>query len=225
MPLNAIATDDHAIAQKKTTKDGTLWTILLSGPIALVCGSFTERRGLVVEEAAEPVPAAGPVFADGDPGEIPLEGPGEIPPEGPGEIPGESPGEEPGGDFPGEEVSITRITELVKEADAIILATPEYHGSYSSVIKLIIDNLGYPSALCGKAIGILGVAASPFGALKAIEHLNSITTHLGCHTLPKVVNVASCYQIFDPTGALTDEKVKERLETLATDLVEYAKKF
>ena len=118
-----------------------------------------------------------------------------------------------------------RITELVKNADAIILATPEYHGSYSSVIKLIIDNLGYPSALCGKAIGILGVAASPFGALKAIEHLNSITTHLGCHTLPKVVNVASCYQIFDQTGSLTDEKVKERLETLATDLVEYAKKF
>jgi hypothetical protein len=71
----------------------------------------------VVEEAAEPVPAAGPVFADGDPGEIPLEGPGEIPPEGPGEIPGESPGEEPGGDFPGEEVSITRITELVKTVE------------------------------------------------------------------------------------------------------------
>ena len=118
-----------------------------------------------------------------------------------------------------------RITSMVREADAVVLATPEYHGSYSSVIKLIIDNLGYPSALAGKPIGIVGVAASPFGALKALEHLNSITTHLGCHTLPKMVNVASCYKVFDKEGNLIDENLRERLEALASDLKEYSAKF
>ena len=118
-----------------------------------------------------------------------------------------------------------RITSMVREADAVVLATPEYHGSYSSVIKLIIDNLGYPSALGGKAIGLVGVAASPFGALKALEHLNSITTHLGCHTLPKMVNVASCYKVFDKEGNLIDENLRERLEALAVDLTDYSKKF
>ena len=118
-----------------------------------------------------------------------------------------------------------RITQLVRNADVVIMATPEYHGSYSSVIKLIIDNLGYPSALCGKAVGMIGVAASPFGALKALEHLNSITTHLGCHTYPKMVNVASCYKVFDQTGALNDESLRERLEALAEGMLDYAKKF
>jgi NAD(P)H-dependent FMN reductase len=34
-----------------------------------------------------------------------------------------------------------------KVAAAIVLATPEYHGSFSSVLKLVIENLGFPSAL------------------------------------------------------------------------------
>ena len=118
-----------------------------------------------------------------------------------------------------------KITQLVKDADAIILASPEYHGSYSSVIKLIIDNLGYPSALCGKAVALIGVAASPFGAMKALEHLNSITSHLGCHTYPKFVNIANCYQIFDKTGAINDESLVERLSALGDNLLEYSKKF
>lgn len=118
-----------------------------------------------------------------------------------------------------------RITQLVRDADIVIMATPEYHGSYSSVIKLIIDNLGYPSALGGKPVGILGVAASPFGALKALEHLNSVTAHLGCYTYPKMVNVASCYKVFDKSGALIDENLRERLEELANNMMEYAKKF
>ena len=78
--------------------------VLLSGaPAAEIVEEAAE------DTAAEPAPATGPVLADGDPGEIP--------PEGPGEIPGELPGEEPGGELPGEEVSITRITELVKTVE------------------------------------------------------------------------------------------------------------
>ena len=45
-----------------------------------------------------------------------------------------------------------RIQQLVSDATAVILATPEYHGSYSSVIKLFIENLGFPSRLAGKPV-------------------------------------------------------------------------
>jgi len=52
------------------------------------------------------------------------------------------------------------LQQQVSDATGIIFATPEYHGSYSSVIKLIIEQLGYPSVLSGKPIALLGVAAA-----------------------------------------------------------------
>src|SRR6516162_1261105 len=33
----------------------------------------------------------------------------------------------------------------VKSAAGVVLATPEYHGTFSSVMKLVIENLGFPS--------------------------------------------------------------------------------
>ena len=75
--------------------------------------------------------------------------------------------------LPGQEGDSTSesLQQKVKDATGIILATPEYHGSYSSAIKLVIDNLGYPSVLAGKPIALLGVAAGQIGAIKALEHL------------------------------------------------------
>lgn len=60
--------------------------VLLSGaPAAEVVADAAEPE---VAESPVAEPTAAPIFADGEPGEIP--------PEGPGEIPDESPGEEPG---------------------------------------------------------------------------------------------------------------------------------
>ena len=59
----------------------------------------------------------------------------------------------------GDSGSAERLQELVERATGVILSTPEYHGSYSAAIKLVIENMGFPSALAGKPVGLLGVAA------------------------------------------------------------------
>src|SRR3990167_4015994 len=41
--------------------------------------------------------------------------------------------------------SSSALEKIASGAAGLILATPEYHGSYSSVMKLVIENLGYPS--------------------------------------------------------------------------------
>ena len=87
------------------------------------------------------------------------------------------------------------VQERFATATGIILATPEYHGSYSSVIKLLIDNLGFPSVLSGKPIALLGVAAGQIGAIKALEHLRSVCSHVGAIVLPGPVSVAGRTQI------------------------------
>ena len=56
------------------------------------------------------------------------------------------------GDFPGQ----TQLHDAVRDATAVVFATPEYHGSFSALTKLAIENLGFPSVLSGKPIGLLG---------------------------------------------------------------------
>lgn len=114
-----------------------------------------------------------------------------------------------------------KIQDLVSKADGIVMATPEYHGSYSSVMKLIIDNLGFPSALAGKPVSLLGVAAGQIGAIKALEHLRSVTAHLGMLALPKSVSIASVYSVLDVNGEIEGDELIQRLEGLGQALIDY----
>ncbi|MFV1979913.1 MAG: NADPH-dependent FMN reductase, partial [Rhodothermia bacterium] len=62
-----------------------------------------------------------------------------------------------------------RLQAIIKEATGVVIATPEYHGSFSSVTKLVIENLGFPSVLAGKPVALMGVAAGAIGAIKSLE--------------------------------------------------------
>lgn len=126
--------------------------------------------------------------------------------------------------FPGVESgdsSSAEIQDIVSRADGVVLATPEYHGSVSSVLKLVIENLGFPSVLAGKPVALLGVAAGAIGAIKSLEQLRSICAHLGSYALPSAVSVASVQRMFDEDGTCLDEGTENRVRGLANALVAY----
>ena len=106
------------------------------------------------------------------------------------------------------EDDVKALQERFGRATGVILATPEYHGSYSSVIKLLVDNLGFPSVLSGKPVALLGVAAGQIGAIKALEHLRSVCSHVGAIVLPGPVSVAGVQKLFDDDGKCLDESVE-----------------
>lgn len=113
------------------------------------------------------------------------------------------------------------LQKKIKNATGVILSTPEYHGSYSSIIKLIIDNLGYPSALEGKPVVLLGVASGFIGAIKALEHLRSVCSHVGAIVLPGAVSVSKVERLFDQNGKMLDAKMEERIRSVGKNLYKY----
>lgn len=126
--------------------------------------------------------------------------------------------------FPGREAkdsSAERFRETVRSATGVIFATPEYHGSFSSTTKLAIENLGFPSALAGKPVALLGVAAGQIGAIKSLEHLRSVCSHIGAIVLPSLVSVARVQAVFDADGRCLDPQIEKRIRTVATSLMEY----
>ena len=113
------------------------------------------------------------------------------------------------------------MRNAVTAATGVVLATPEYHGSFSSVLKLAIENLGFPSVLGGKPIALLGVAAGQIGAIKSLEHLRSVCSHVGGIVLPGPVSVAGVNRMFDADGNCLDPGVEKRVRGTAIGLVNY----
>lgn len=114
-----------------------------------------------------------------------------------------------------------KLQAAVKNATAVILATPEYHGSLSSVMKLAIENLGFPSVLAGKPVALLGVAAGSVGAIKSLEQLRSIASHIGAIVLPLPVSVPNVQKVFDAEGHVLDPNVDKLVRSLAKSLMDY----
>ncbi len=118
-----------------------------------------------------------------------------------------------------------QLSQAIEGAAGVILATPEYHGSFSAMTKLIIENLGFPSVLSGKPIALLGVAAGRIGAIKTLEQLKGVCSHIGAIVVPGSVSIAGVQNAFDDKGRCTDEGTETALRSLALALLDFLEEF
>ena len=170
--------------------------------IAVVCGSV--RPGNYTRMAVEVVAASLSAHPDVsvevvDPSEMELPLPG----------------------LPATSGSVSELQEAIRGATAVILATPEYNGSFSSVMKLVIENLGFPSVLGGKPVALLGVAGGSIGAIKSLEQLRGVCSHVGAIVLPGPVSIPHVRSAFNEDGECIDSVVEGRLQGLAEALLGY----
>lgn len=116
---------------------------------------------------------------------------------------------------------VARFNDVMHAADAIVWATPEYHGSYSGVLKNAID-LGY-AEYDGKLVALVGVAGGAIGAINALSHLRTVARQLHAWVVPHQVSVARSSSAFDTEGKLNDEKLHASLEQLGREVARWAK--
>ena len=118
-----------------------------------------------------------------------------------------------------------RLQSAIEGASGVVIATPEYHGSFSAMAKLIIENLGFPSMLAEKPVALVGVAAGRIGAIKSLEQLRGVCSHVGALVLPGAVSVAGVQAAFDEDGKCTDEGVEDALRGIAGSLLEFIENY
>lgn len=124
------------------------------------------------------------------------------------------------GGFFSKDVSTT-LQDAVGKVDAIVCCTPEYHGSYSATLKLIIENLGYPSVMSGKPVALVGVAAGVIGAVKSLEHLRSLYGHLGSLVMPQVCSISEVHTVITGEGKVLNQKKMEQAKLAIEPLLTY----
>jgi NAD(P)H-dependent FMN reductase len=113
---------------------------------------------------------------------------------------------------------IINTTELVKWADAFILSTPDYHGSMSAPIKNFLDH--FWSEFAGKVFGY--IVASHEKGLTAMDQMRTAVRQCYGWSMPYGLSV-NPEEDFDDRGNLISEKLSNRLDMVARDLVVYGK--
>jgi chromate reductase, NAD(P)H dehydrogenase (quinone) len=67
----------------------------------------------------------------------------------------------------------------------------------------MIENMGFPSALRGKPVGLIGVAAGRIGAIKSLEALKGCISHVGGIVIPAgAVSIAGVQGAFESSTGM-----------------------
>jgi chromate reductase, NAD(P)H dehydrogenase (quinone) len=121
---------------------------------------------------------------------------------------------------------VLAFKEAIREADALLIATPEYNYGVPGVLKNAIDWASRPpveSPLRHKPTAIMGATAGMSGTARAQLQLRQAFVFTQTPVVPtSEVLVASAAEKFDTEGQLFDERTQAAVRRLLTALEEWA---
>jgi NAD(P)H-dependent FMN reductase len=124
--------------------------------------------------------------------------------------------------------AVADLKEAVAAADGLILATPEYNNSVPGVLKNAIDWLSRPPSdikrvFGGKPVAIFGASPGGFGTVLAQSAWLPVFRTLGSQLWAGGrLLVSHAGDVFDPSGAIADEKVREQLRRFVHGFAAFA---
>ncbi len=127
--------------------------------------------------------------------------------------------------------SIKKLNKRMAAADAIIVASPEYNGFFSPLLKNTLDWMSrsqddQPGTLVFKDKAALVLAASPgpMAAARALPHIRTQLSNLSLNVFRAQLGVGRAGTVIGEHGELLDEKTEQQLTVLLEDFAEFAQK-
>jgi NAD(P)H-dependent FMN reductase len=117
---------------------------------------------------------------------------------------------------------VLALRRQVKDADGIILGTPEYHGSFSGVLKNALDLMGF-AEFEGKMLGLVGVSGGHMGAFHALNSLRDVGRALHAWVVPEQASLPEAWKVFDDAGGVKDKELEDRLLTVGRQVARFAR--
>jgi chromate reductase len=120
---------------------------------------------------------------------------------------------------------VKQFLQAVNDADAILMATPEFNHSIPAVLKNAIDWASRPafnSPLKGKPVTFLSASKSAHGGNLLQAHLKQVLDSTISYIYPSVSYCLGLAHEKIMNGELVDKQGKERLERHITGFVQWA---
>jgi chromate reductase len=115
--------------------------------------------------------------------------------------------------------------EKIRNADALLIATPEYNYSIPGVLKNALDSASRPkqgNPLEGKPIAIMSASTGRLGGARAQYHLRQSFVFLNMHPVnqPEVMLSDAPHNV-DANGNVTNEQTRQLIRQLLEALAEW----
>ncbi len=125
----------------------------------------------------------------------------------------------------GPPATVAVLRRAIVEADALLIATPEYNGATSGVLKNALDwaSRGPDRILAGKTVAVMGASTGGSGAKGGIESVVRILGRTRSDVLGHVVAVPFAAQAFDDDLALVDAEIRVEVAGLVSELTHHAR--
>jgi FMN reductase len=106
---------------------------------------------------------------------------------------------------------VERLRQRVLAANGVILATPNYHGTLSGVLKNALDLMSMRE-FDGKVVGLIGISGGRTGATSTLNTLRAIGRSLHAWVIPWEAWVYNADSAFAADGVLKDAAAEQRLK-------------
>ena len=115
--------------------------------------------------------------------------------------------------------------ELVRDHDAFVIASPEHNGSFTALLKNVIDWASRPepgephlAVFRGKTAALLSVSPGRGGGRRGLRHLRELLEMIGVTVIPAQFTVAGGEAALDPGGYPVRPEDAAALNQLVADL-------
>lgn len=122
----------------------------------------------------------------------------------------------------GAPVAVEELREAIREADAVLVATPEYNHSIPGQLKNALDWVSRPagkSALAGKPAAAIGASTGMFGAVWAQAEARKVLSALGGRVIERELPVPRAQEVFADGELELSPEQAEQLEELLAELI------
>lgn len=108
--------------------------------------------------------------------------------------------------------------------DGLLVASPEYNGFFTPLLKNAIDWVsrpvaGAPSPFAGKTAALFAASAGALGGIRGLPHLRLLLANLGVHVAAGQMALAKADQAFGADGRLADAGQQAMLDKCVADLL------
>lgn len=118
-------------------------------------------------------------------------------------------------------LDVFKLRDEVASAQGIILGTPDYHGSFSGVIKNALDLMGFKE-FESKMIGLVSVGGGNLGGINALNGLRAIGRQLHAWVIPQQASIARASSAFLENERLIDKKLEDRIKNVGRQVAKFA---
>lgn len=123
---------------------------------------------------------------------------------------------------------VQKFKNLIKEADAVLICSPEYNWASPGVLKNALNWSSRPygdAAFDGKLVALMSSSPGRVGGARALLDLRTSLNEMSAWVYPPTVSVGAVHELLNEKGDIKDPQLVSAIEEFLSDFVVWARRF